>query len=135
MAVSRQYNATMLEHFGLGLHDGKVGGLAHTGPDPNRFCSAPSEVALNAWVHLAATYDGSTLRVYQDAVQICERDVTGSVPNDDTQNGLIIGGNVNNAANGVQETLTGMIDEVVLYSRALGGTEIDALALGMPPPE
>ncbi len=135
MALSRQYNATALEHFGLGLHDSKVGGLAHTAPDPNRFCNASAEVALDVWVHMAATYDGSKLRVYQDGVRICDREVTGAVPKDDTQTGLIIGGNINNAALGVQETLTGAIDEVVLYSRALSETEIDALVLGVPPAE
>jgi hypothetical protein len=71
----------------------------------------------NAWTHLAATYDGSNLRVYVNGVEagitpVSGLPVTSSLP-------LRIGGN---AAWG--EFFKGVIDEVRVYNRTLSVNEI-----------
>jgi hypothetical protein len=76
-------------------------------------------VPLNAWTHLAATYDGAALRIFVNGVQAQSTAVTGLMV---TSTGpLRIGGN---AAWG--EYFTGLIDEVRMHNRALTAAEIQA---------
>ena len=79
-----------------------------------------AKLPLGAWTHLAATYDGTTLRLY----------VNGSLASSRAQAGLIavsggalrIGGNNSFAG----EFFTGLIDEVRIYNRALPQADIQA---------
>jgi hypothetical protein len=78
---------------------------------------APGTLSLNTWTHLAATYDGTTLRLYINAVEVGSRAVNGSL---NTSSGALrIGGN---AVWG--EYFAGLIDEVRVYNRALSPQEI-----------
>ncbi|HEX5782201.1 MAG TPA: PQQ-dependent sugar dehydrogenase, partial [Solirubrobacteraceae bacterium] len=73
---------------------------------------------LNAWTHLATTYDGSTQRLFVNGVQVASRAQTGSAA---VSTGVLrIGGNSIWAA----ERYRGLIDEVRVYDRALTATEI-----------
>ncbi|HEX7278699.1 MAG TPA: LamG-like jellyroll fold domain-containing protein [Solirubrobacterales bacterium] len=80
---------------------------------------APSALALNTWAHVAATYDGATLRYFVNGAQVASKAVTGAMPN--TANPLRIGGN---AVYG--DWFSGLIDEVRVYNRALNAAEITA---------
>jgi hypothetical protein len=76
-------------------------------------------LALNTWTHLAATYDGATLRLFVNGVQVSSRAVTGSLI---TSTGAVrIGGNTIWG-----EYFSGLIDEVRIYNRALTATEIQS---------
>jgi glucose/arabinose dehydrogenase len=91
-----------------------------------------SALPLNAWSHLAATYDGTNLRFYVNGVLVTTKATTGAMPN--TANALRIGGN---AVWG--EYFSGLIDEVRVYNRALNASEIDfdmknAVGSSTPPP-
>ncbi len=70
-----------------------------------------------AWTHLAATYDGTTLRLYVNGAQVAQLAVAGSIPTSNSP--LRIGGN---AIWG--EWFNGLIDEVRVYNRALSAAEI-----------
>ena len=72
---------------------------------------------MNAWTHLASTYDGTTLRLFVNGTQVATKAATGAMPN--TANPLRIGGN---AVWG--EYFAGLIDEVRIYNRALSAVEI-----------
>jgi hypothetical protein len=72
---------------------------------------------LNTWSHLAATYDGTSLRLFVNGAQVGIRGVTGSIRN--TTGALRIGGN-----SVWGEYFAGRIDEVRVYNRALSPTEI-----------
>jgi hypothetical protein len=74
---------------------------------------------LNAWSHLASTYDGTTLRFFVNGTQTGSKATTGAMPN--TASPLRIGGN---AIWG--EYFSGLIDEVRVYNRALNAAEITA---------
>ena len=76
-------------------------------------------VPLNAWTHLAATYDGSNLRLYVGGVLKVTKAYSGSVAG--TAEPLRIGGN---AVWG--EYFAGQIDEVRIYNKALTVTQIQA---------
>ena len=74
-------------------------------------------LALNVWTHLAATYDGATVRLYVNGVQVGTRARVGSMAV--SAQALRIGGN------GVWgEYFSGRIDEVRIYNRALSPGEI-----------
>ena len=74
---------------------------------------------LNAWTHLAATYDGAQLRLYENGIQVASRAATGALST--STGALRIGGN---AVWG--EYFAGVIDEVRVFNRALSAAEIQA---------
>jgi hypothetical protein len=78
---------------------------------------APSQLPLNTWSHLAATYDGTTLRLYVNGTQVAQTPKTGNIRSDTAP--LRIGGN-----SIWGEYFNGLIDEVRIYNRALTTTEI-----------
>jgi hypothetical protein len=76
-------------------------------------------LSLNTWSHLAATYDGATLKLYVNGVQAGSRSTTGNMQV--STSSLRIGGNTIWG-----EYFKGRIDEVRIYSRALTQAEIQA---------
>ena len=79
--------------------------------------TAPSDLLLNVWTHLAFTYDGSVMRLYVNGAEVSTTAMSGPVT---VSNGpLRIGGNSVWA-----EFFRGIIDEVRIYNRALSGVEI-----------
>jgi hypothetical protein len=134
MIISRQYKSTAREHFGLAFNDGRAAALIDTAKDPNRFCTAGVASPLDTWVHIAATYDGTTLRTYENGSEVCSYAAAGPMENDDTMSDVIVGGNVNSADEGVGETFVGLIDELVIYNRVLTPPELVELAAASPPP-
>ena len=78
---------------------------------------ATATLALNAWSHLAATYDGATLRLFVNGTQVSTRAVTGGIAV--SGNPLRIGGN-----SVWGEYFNGYIDEVRIYNRALSASQI-----------
>ncbi|MES2352848.1 MAG: LamG-like jellyroll fold domain-containing protein [Pseudomonadota bacterium] len=94
---------------------------------------AGTQIPVNAWTHLTATYDGGTQRLYVNGVQVASRSQTGAIQSSTSP--LRIGGN---AIWG--EYFQGLIDEVRIYNRALSVSEIQSdmsTAIGLastPPP-
>ena len=80
---------------------------------------APTPMPVNSWTHLAATYDGTTLRFFVNGVQVASNAIAGPLL---TSTGVLrMGGN-----SIWGEFFTGRIDEIRLYNRALSVTEIQA---------
>jgi hypothetical protein len=78
-----------------------------------------TKVAVNTWTHLAATYNGSVLRLYVNGVQVKTRTLSGSIQT--SASALRIGGN-----SIWGEYFSGLIDEVRIYNRSLTAAEIQA---------
>ncbi|MFC5834295.1 LamG-like jellyroll fold domain-containing protein [Nonomuraea insulae] len=110
-----------------------TGGLAYVlsaGSDSNRphtvihttgevDTGGTASLALNTWSHLAATYDGTTIRLYVNGTQVSQRTAGGPIR---TDNGVLrIGGN-----SLWGEYFTGLIDEVRVYNRALTPIQLQA---------
>ena len=73
----------------------------------------------SGWSHLAATYDGATLRLYVNGTQVSSQARSGSI---EVGTGAVrIGGN---AVWG--EYFSGLVDELRIYNRALTAAEIQA---------
>jgi hypothetical protein len=83
----------------------------------DREAAGTTALPLNAWSHLTTTYDGATLRLFVNAVQVGSTAVTGSVAV--SANQLSIGGN-----SVWGEYFAGRLDEIRIYNRALTQSEI-----------
>src|SRR5262245_32466796 len=89
-----------------------TGGTFASGP-----LHGPGALPVNTWSHLAATYDGATLRLYVDGVEVARRAQTGKIKSSSRE--LTIGGDAH-----FGQYWTGRIDEVRIYDRALSASEI-----------
>jgi hypothetical protein len=90
-------------------------GQVFIGSERNAVGSA--SLPLNAWSHLAATFDGSSLRLYVNGVLVSTTAVTGSMV---ASTGVLrLGGN-----SVWSEWFAGVIDEVRVYSRALTQAQV-----------
>jgi hypothetical protein len=93
-----------------------TGGTYSVGGNANTY--APSPLAVNAWTHLAATFDGTSVRLFVNGVQVTSRAQTGALT---TSAGLLTIG-----YDSYGEYFTGLIDEVRVYNRALSVGEIQS---------
>ena len=90
-------------------------GQVYQGKELNALGS--SGLPLNAWTFLAATYDGTTLRLYVNGSQVGNIVVGGAI---DVSNGALhIGGD-----SVWGEWFQGLIDNVRIYNRPLSGSEL-----------
>jgi glucose/arabinose dehydrogenase len=119
--------------YALYAHTGTLGPSAHIdagGLEPRARSS--SLLASGVWSHLAATYDGSAIRLYVNGVLAVTQAASGSVTS--STGALRIGGN-----SVWNEWFAGLIDEVRVYNRALTAGEIQTdmqkpVGTGPPPP-
>jgi chitodextrinase len=83
------------------------------------FTAAPSALPTGTWSHLAATYDGTTLRLYVNGTQVASQARTGAIVS--STNPLQIGGD------GIYgQFFQGTIDEVRVYNTALTAAQVQA---------
>lgn len=78
--------------------------------------SSTTTLATNTWYHVAATFDGTAMRIYLNGVQDCILNVTGSA----VANAPFSMGRAYEDA----RILNGSLDEVRVWTRALTATEI-----------
>jgi hypothetical protein len=79
--------------------------------------ASPDPALPNVWRHLAGTYDGATLRLYVNGIQVGARALIGVI--NATASPLMIGGN-----SVWNEFFAGTIDDLRVYNRALSPNEI-----------
>jgi len=84
-----------------------------------RLLNGTATVPAGAWTHVAATYDGTTQRLYVNGTQVSTLAASGTIQTSTSP--MRIGGNTVWA-----EWFNGLIDEVRVYNRALSATEIQA---------
>jgi hypothetical protein len=79
---------------------------------------APATIPPEVWTHVAATYDGSRMRLYLNGVESASRTAAGSLA-------------ISNEPMELGPRLAGALDEVRIYRRALAAAEI-AADMAMP---
>ncbi|HVY07504.1 MAG TPA: LamG-like jellyroll fold domain-containing protein [Burkholderiales bacterium] len=94
-------------------------GAGGTWTGGNQNTIAPSAIPVNTWTHLATTFDGATVRVFVNGVQVASQAQTTALA--PTTGTLQIGGD-----SYPSEYFAGRIDEVRIYSRALSAAQIQA---------
>ena len=102
-----------------GLYGDQAGGrpLGQVDIGGERNAVGSASLPLNAWSHLAVTFDGCVVRLFVNGVQAGSLPFVGSMAA--STGPLRLGGN------GVWgEWFAGLIDEVRVYSRALSASEI-----------
>ena len=87
--------------------------------------SSLGTIDAGAWFHAAVTYDGSTMKIYQNGVEVASTAKTGNIGVDPA-----VGVNIGRNPDG-DKPWDGLIDEVMIYNRALLGDEIQSIA-GVP---
>lgn len=104
--------------YALYANTGKTGPSAHVFTnDAERLLKDATVLAADRWTHLATSYDGTTLRLYVNGVQVASAAVNGLIA---ASNGALkIGGNTI-----WNEWFAGAIDDVRVYKRALTAAEI-----------
>ncbi|MEA2240725.1 MAG: hypothetical protein QOD24_281, partial [Solirubrobacteraceae bacterium] len=105
---------------------------AHVFTTADLDATGTAALPVNTWSHLAATYDGTTLRIFVNGTQVATRAVSGAMTV--SSGALQIGGNTVWG-----EWFAGMLDEIRIYDRALTATQVQAdmttpVAGGAPPP-
>jgi hypothetical protein len=81
--------------------------------------AGPSTLPLNTWSFLAATYDGSTIRLYVNGAQVAATAVSGAMP---ASTGVLrLGGDSVGS-----EWFAGLVDNVRIYGRVLAPAELQA---------
>jgi hypothetical protein len=93
------------------------GGAVYTGSYHE--LQGAAAVPMQHWTHLAASYDGTTMRLYVDGTQVSTQVAPGTITS--SGGALRLGGN---ALFG--EWFNGLIDDVRVYSRALSPGEIQS---------
>ncbi|MGC9400243.1 MAG: LamG-like jellyroll fold domain-containing protein [Anaerolineae bacterium] len=91
-----------------------------------QYAEQPVSVPLHTWAHLAATYDGDTLRLYRDGALAAEQAAPGGMAQCDAPTGI-------GAQPDGTQVLWGALDDARIFDRALSAAEIKALWRGSDP--
>jgi PKD repeat protein len=108
---------TYLLHASSGSDNKPATGATYSGGV--KWVAGGSTLPVSTWSHLAATYDGTTIRLFVNGTQVATLAQAGNIVN--TSSALRIGGNTY-----AGEFFNGLIDEVRVYNRALSASEIQA---------
>jgi uncharacterized protein YjdB len=89
----------------------------------NTVCTA-TPLSVNAWTHVAGTYDGTALRLYINGALVASAPASGVVSSSTST--LRIG------ASQFGEYFNGLIDEAMVYDGALSASEVQAFSSAVP---
>jgi hypothetical protein len=92
--------------------------------------TATGTIELDVWTHVAATWDGQTMRIYKNGEEVGSLAKSGSLSTDDTAK-VSIGNQP--ADTGGDRPFDGLIDEVLVADRAMTAAQAQALAAGILP--
>jgi len=82
---------------------------------------------LNTWIHAAASYDGSTLKLFKDGVEVGSTSKTGTL---DTNPAVSIW--IGDNPPSTYAPFKGQIDDVRIYNTAMNATDITAVMNDVP---
>lgn len=120
--LCKQYGSGDADSYSLWL----ASGIPRGGMFGYNEAVGPVAIPTGQYVHLASTYDGSIIRLYQDGKKIATAaGPVSPVPYDG--NALEIGAD-DNGVNAFTGFVTGSIDEPMIFNRALSDCEIRQLA-------
>jgi len=94
----------------------KAGGVT------SNLSSANDTVSAGVWTHVAARYDGATMKIFKDGIQVASQAKSGVLDTSGTVDAAI--GNQPTTASGGGRPFDGLIDDMRIYPRALSVAEI-----------
>ena len=92
---------------------------AHAFTATEQWAKGPTKLTLNTWTHVAETYDGTTIRLFVNGVQVATKAQTGPLVT--STQPLRFGGDALWA-----EWFKGMLDELRVYDHALTAAQIQS---------
>ena len=106
--------------------NGRIGFTIAVDNGQERLCRSGDTPQLpgSEWSHIAATYDGAHMRLYQNGEEVLNAATTGTITTNDVP--VAVGRN----SEGNREHFAGSIDEVGIWSVALTPGEIEAAMEG-----
>ena len=131
--LSSMWRTIMIKEKTTNLAYGLYAGNGTSMPSGHVFTSTDNGLAgtkaitLNAWSHVASTWDGTTARLYINGTEVARSALSGTAAT--STGALRIGGN-----NVWAEWFKGVIDEVRVYSRALSAPRSGRIWPRRPPP-
>ncbi|MCX6874934.1 MAG: LamG domain-containing protein [Verrucomicrobia bacterium] len=117
-----KYWTTSADGYQLQVFNGQLRLDLATSARPDFFLAASQILPTNEWVHVAGTYDGSRACLYVNGAEIASAPLSGSILHNDYD--LAIG---NDNGLSTEYGFNGLIDEVMIYDRALGADEVENL--------
>lgn len=121
--VARATSTTSeFDAFNLLSFEGKLTFESTVDNSDTAYLQASSDLALNAWHHAAASWDGTTKRLYADGALVAQADATIFA----TSQPVTVGEDVDNGV--PRFFLVGAMDELRIYDRALSDAEIQLLS-------
>jgi hypothetical protein len=128
-AIARQIETGFEQQYHLSINDGGQAILFITTATSGQVVfGSPSTVPQQTWVHLAGTYDGSTARLYVNGVEVNSQPCSGRFAAE--TNPVTLSGNGNGTDHTVSEFVPGLLDEIMLYRRALSADEVARIQAG-----
>ena len=85
-----------------------------------------NSISLNTWQNWVGTYDGSTVKIYRDGILLASSAASGNL---NTSGDLLIGSDVD--CNCGTRFLNGLVDEVMVFNKALSLSEIQSIQTGI----
>ncbi len=82
-------------------------------------------LSLGVWQHVAATFNGDSLKLYLNGVQVAASAFAGTIANSPNAYPMSIG-RLADPSQSARRYFNGLIDEVRIWTRALDGSEITA---------
>jgi hypothetical protein len=96
----------------------------HRGSAPSVLVS-PSPILFSVWTHLAATFDGTTRRIFVDGAEVIARAAPGALDYEHSSGIVTIGMRcVSEDVGTAVDCFIGRIDELAIYDRALTQNEV-----------
>jgi hypothetical protein len=87
--------------------------------------TAAATVPIGQWVHAVATYDGASMRLYMNGIEIGSMGAAGSITVGSTVP-VAIGRNAQNYG-----SFNGVLDQVRIYDRTLSAAEVSEMYITM----
>jgi hypothetical protein len=94
-----------------------------TGTGADFFVSSPNTYNDNQWHYAVVTYDGTTIRLYIDGVQVATKSTGGASPETSGTKPVRVGAN-SRVTPPTSNFFIGNVDEVRIWNRALSASEV-----------
>jgi uncharacterized repeat protein (TIGR01451 family) len=94
----------------------------------------PTPLSPMQWYHLAATFDGTTARVYVNGVEVAQNVIGSPIQYDSHPVPLVFGDDWQYGYASGDADYRGLIDEVAIHNRALSADEMRAMVEGSTDP-
>lgn len=126
MVCSRQTSTTANnEWWALTLQNGQPRALIGDNTSVTNVLG-PTALTLNRVYHLAMTFNGTTIELFVDGIQVATGTRNLSFASDTT--GLVISGNANGANNtNINEFFGGVLEDIRIYNRVLSTNELSTI--------